>query len=61
MEKTILKIKTLKSSDRFNIQWLKEKHDEVLNSAEDNGAKEFIEELDKLRQTLEDKKVMLMI
>ena len=32
-----------------------------MNAAEDYGASEFIEDLDKLRQILEKKKVMLMI
>ena len=36
-----------------------EEHNEALNVAKDNGVTEFIEELDKLRQILEDRKVML--
>ena len=47
---------TLKSSASFNIQWLREEHDGALNSSKGNGTTENIEELDKLRQILEDKK-----
>ena len=52
----ILKIATLKSSVRLDIQRLIKEHDEVLNVAKYNGASEFIEELDKLHQILEDRK-----
>ena len=45
----------------MNIQGLREEHDEALNAVKDNGATEFVEELDKLHQILEEKKVMLMI
>ena len=41
------------------MQRLREEHDEALNAAKVNGATYFIEELDKLRQIVEDKKVML--
>ena len=37
------------------MQRLREDHDEARNSAKENGTTETIEELDKLRQTLEDK------
>ena len=56
MDKTILKLATLKSSARLNMQRLREEHNEALNAAKDNGATETIEELDKLRQVLEDRK-----
>ena len=59
MEKKILKLSTLKSYAHLNMQQLREEHDEALNATNDNGTTETIEELHKLRQTLEDKKVML--
>ena len=59
MEKAVLKLETLKISDRFNMQQLIEEHDDVLNAARDNGTTETIEELDKLHQNMEYKKVML--
>ena len=39
---------------------LREDHYEELNAAKDNGKTETIEEFNKLRQTLEDKKVNVM-
>ena len=57
MGKTIIKLATLKSSTRLNLHQLREEHNEGLNAAEDYGATEFVEELDNLRQILEDKKV----
>ena len=59
MVKITLKLATLKISVHLNIQLLKGKHDKDLNAAKDNGTTETIEELDKLYQILEDKKVML--
>ena len=53
----ILKLATLKISTRLNMLQLIEEHDKVLNPAKGNGTTETIEELDKLRHTLEDKKV----
>ena len=55
MDKTILKLATLKSSACLNIQRLREEHKEALNSAKNNGTTETIEELDKLCQTIEEK------
>ena len=52
MDKIILKVATLKSSARLNMQQLVEVHDEVMNDSKDNGTTETIEELYKLRQTL---------
>ena len=57
--KKILRLATLKSSARLNLQGLREEHDEILNAAKNNGTTETIEELDKLRQILKDKKVVL--
>ena len=48
MDKTILKLATLKNSSHFNMQQLIEEHDEGLNAAKDNGTTENIKELDKL-------------
>ena len=59
MGKTILKLGTLKISECLNIQKLIEEHNEALNASKDNGTTETIEELYKLRKTLEYKKVML--
>ena len=59
-DKTILKLATPKSSARLNIQRLKEEQDEAMNSAKDNDTTENIEELDKFRKILEDKKLMLL-
>ena len=42
------------------MQQLREEHDEALNSAKDIGTTETIEELDKLCQTLKDKKSDVM-
>ena len=42
MDKTILKVSTLKSSTYFNVQLLREEHDEELNAAENNGATKFV-------------------
>ena len=53
--KKILKLATLKRYVCLNIQKLREEHDEALNAAKGNIAIEFIEEIDKLRQILEDK------
>ena len=50
------KLETLKSSACLNMQRLIEEHDEALNAAKDKGTKENIEELEKLRQTLEETK-----
>ena len=38
------------------MQQLREKHDEALNATKNNGTTETIKELDKLRQTLEEKR-----
>ena len=54
MDKTMLKLVTLKSSDNLNIQKRIEEHVEALNVAKDNGSTKFIGELDKLRQILEE-------
>ena len=43
MAKKILKLVTLKSSARSNMQRLSEEHIEVLNAAMDNGTIETIE------------------
>ena len=56
MGKQILKLATLKISSRFNMQQLREEHDEVLNAAKENGTAETIKELGKLRKILKDKK-----
>ena len=45
----------MKSSICFNMQWLREEHDEALNAAKYNGTTETIECRYKLSQTLEDK------
>ena len=42
MDKTILKLSTLKTSARLNMQRLIEEHDEALNAAKDNGTRENI-------------------
>ena len=42
------------------MQLLGEEHDEALNAAKDNSTTETIEELEKLRQTLEDNKGYVM-
>ena len=55
MNKKILKLETLKSSSRLNIQKLREEHNEALNAVKGNGTTETIEELDKLCQNLEEK------
>ena len=47
---------TLKISACLNTQWLREEHNKSLNAAKEIGTSENIEELDKLRQVLEDKK-----
>ena len=47
------KLATLKRSVRLNMQRLKEERDEALNASLDNNTMENIEELEKLRQTLE--------
>ena len=49
------KLANLKSFVLFNMQLLREEHDEALNAAKDNSTLEIIEQLDELRQTLEDK------
>ena len=61
MDKTFLKISTLKSSTHFIMQRPREEHDEVLNAAKDNGTAETIEELDKLSLTLENKFQLLQL
>ena len=43
--KKILKLSTLKSFTRFNMQQLREEYDEALNSAKENGTTETIENL----------------
>ena len=53
------KLETLKSSTSLNMKQLREEQNELLNYTKDNGTTETIEELDKLRQNMEDKKVML--
>ena len=55
MEFFFIILATLKSSNRLNMQDLREEHYEVLNASKHNGTKVTIEELDKLRQNLEDK------
>ena len=37
------------------MQLLREEHDEALNASKDNSTLEIIEQLDKLRKTIEDK------
>ena len=59
MGKIILKLATLNISVRLNIQRPREEHDKELNCARYNGTTEIIEELDKLCQILENKKVMI--
>ena len=54
--KIILKLETLNSSSRLNIQWLIEDPDKYLNSAKDDGTTKTIEEPDKLCQIMEDKR-----
>ena len=61
MDKTILKLATLKISFCFNRQKLREEHDEAPNVAKDSGKTETIEELDKLSQPLEDKMWFLQL
>ena len=61
MDKIILKIATLKSPNRLNMQRLREERDEALNAAKDNGTTETIEELDKLSQNLEEKMYFLQL
>ena len=53
MGKEIIKLASLKSSTRLNIQKLREEHDKYLNATKENGTTETIEEPDKLRQILE--------
>ena len=52
MDKTILKLETLKRSTFLNMQKLKVEHDGVLNAAKVNSTTENIEEPDKLRKIL---------
>ena len=59
MEQKILKLSTLKRSTRFNMHRLREERNEVLNAAKYNSTTETIEELDKLRQIMEEKKMKL--
>ena len=56
MGKKILKLATLNSSARLNMQRLREEHEKAPNAARDNGTTETIKEIDKLRQIMEDKK-----
>ena len=49
MDKNIIKLVTLKSSTRLNMQQLREQRYEALNASKQNGKKGTIEELDKLR------------
>ena len=60
MVKTILKLSTLKISASLNMQRLREEHNKELHDAKDEGPTETIEEIDKLRQITEYKKVMLL-
>ena len=55
IETKCLQIATMKSSTRLNMQELREEHYEALNASKHNGTKGTIEELDKLRQNIEDK------
>ena len=55
MGKTILKLTTLKSSARLNMQQLIEEHDEALNAAKDNGTTKTVKEVETFRQILKDK------
>ena len=55
MDKKILKLTTLKSFARLNMQRVIEEHSEALNVAKDNGTTETIGEIEKFCQTLEDK------
>ena len=55
MDKLIIKLATLKSSTRLNMQQLRGEHYEALDASKHNGTKGTIEELDKLRQNIEDK------
>ena len=55
MDKTILKISTLKSSAHLNMKLLKGEHYEALNATKKNGTTKTIEENDKLIQNLEEK------
>ena len=59
MVKTILKPSTLKSSTPFHMQKMIEEHDKGLNAAKENDTTETIEELKKLRQIIEYKKLIL--
>ena len=59
MGKTILKLATLKSSNPLHMQQMREGYDKALNYAKENGTTETIEELEKLHQIMEEKKVML--
>ena len=56
MDKKIVKLATLKSSASLNTKLLREEHNEALNTTKDNGPTETIEEIEKLRQTPENKK-----
>ena len=60
MGRTIVKLATLKISVGLNMQLMIEEHDEALNAAKNNSTTETIEELEKLRQTLEDNKGYFM-
>ena len=54
------KLATLKSSTCLNLYLLRKEHDESINAARDNCTTETSEKLEKLRQTLEDKKGYVM-
>ena len=60
MGKTILELSALNSYTCFNMHWMREEHKKALNAAKENGTTETIEELDKLRQIMEDKKSDVM-
>ena len=60
MDKKILKITTLEIYACLNMQQPREEHDEVRNATKDNRTIETIEELEKLRQNLEDKRGNVM-
>ena len=57
MGNKILKLATLKSSNPLHMQQLREGYDKVLNAAKDNGTTETIEELEKLHQIMEEKRL----
>ena len=56
IDNTIIELSTLKSFAHLNMEILGEEHDEALNATKDNGTTKTIEELEELRQTMDDKK-----